>query len=115
MVLDHLSERPEGHAAAVRERPALAPRDEVSRLPDREEELEYEPRLPDPRLADERDRPNCPLVHCRRQGADERLELLHAVGERDLLVVGELDAGTCPRRDRRPGGEELLLAFHRDR
>ena len=54
--LDHLAERPERHAFAVRKRAAVAPVDEpeVSGL-DRLEELEDEPALADARDADERD------------------------------------------------------------
>ena len=54
--LDHLAERPEGHAFAVRKRAAVAPEHEaeLARL-DRLEELEDEPALADPRDADERE------------------------------------------------------------
>ena len=89
LVLDHLAERPEGHAVAVRQRAALPPGDELGALRDELEELADEAALADAGDADEGDELNRALVLRPLERAREQPPFVIAAHER-RLALGEV-------------------------
>ena len=80
--LDHLAERPERDAVAVRQAPALPPRDDVRVGLDQVVELEHEPALADPGNADERHELHGALLAGARERVREHVELAAPPDER---------------------------------
>ena len=72
----HLGQCPERHPLAVRQRPALPPRDQLEVRVDHPEELEYESALADSRDADQRDELGPPLLPRSRQRRGKSHELV---------------------------------------
>ena len=115
--LDHLRQRPEGDAFAVRQRAALAPEDEPVRIRvDRLRELPDQPALADARHADEGDELRRPLPLDAREGLEERVELLARARRAAPRRAG---ATSTPKRaraaDRLPHRDRLRLPLRLDR
>ena len=73
--LHHLGQSPERHPLAVRQRPALPPRDQLEVRLDDPEKLEDEPALADSRHADQRDQLGRPFLPCPRERRTSSVEL----------------------------------------
>ena len=111
LCLDHLRERPEGHPLAVRETAASAPRDELGVVLDDGRELEDEPRLADPRRADECDELRGVLVPGPGEGIAEKLHLGGTADERSAAALSRIGADPRARADGLPGEDRLCLAL----
>ena len=111
--LDHLAERPERDAVAVRKTTAAAPRDETGVVGERALELPDEAALPDAGHADERHELNGAVAASARDRVDDQAQLLLAADQRRerarLVRVPELRP--CAKRlvDRDGVGLSLRL------
>ena len=112
--LHDLRQRPEADAFAVRKRAALAPGREVRLGLDRLEELVDEPRLADPRDADEGDELELTLRAGAFERVAERVELALAPEER-RAGLRQVDAEARARLERLPDRDRLRLALGLDR
>jgi hypothetical protein len=114
LCLDDLGQCPEGHPLPVRERPTLAPVDELRILVDRRRELEDEPALPDPRDADERHQLGGALSTDARQRIEKNVELLLAPHEGNTSAQAEVDPVASAGLQHLPHLDGVGLAFGRD-
>ena len=112
---DHLAQRPVGDAVAVRQRPALAPRDEVRLALDRLEELPDEPALADAGNAHERDQLYRSLGPAPAEGVEEEVHLGPAADERRRGPLHDVDPEAGAALDRLPRGNRPGLALGHDR
>jgi hypothetical protein len=111
MHLDDLPERPERDPVSVREAAAASP-DRRSRQPTGKlVELGQQPTLPDPRLADDRQKPPAAFVQRRVQRSPEPFHFRSAADQAHRSRGG----GSCPGRKRTPHGHRLRLALCLDR
>ena len=113
--LDHLGERPEAHAFAVRQRAPLAPQDQLGVDLDGREELADEPALADAGDADERDELRRPFAPNPLERVAERLELTSAADERRCIRLFDVHAESRPCLHRLPDVHRLRLALRVDR
>ena len=109
--LDDLAERPEGDALGVGRRASKAEVDEVHHLVDAPEELEDEPALADPRLADDRHELRRAAAADAVEHAEQEGELRATADQRLACGLADADAPTRPRGDRLPYGDRLCLAL----
>jgi hypothetical protein len=113
--LDHLSERPEGDALAVRERPPLPPARQARHRIDALEQLPHEARFADSGNADERHELRLPLASRPRERVHEHVQLLLASHERGPPDLAHVCSEPRPRLNRLPHGNRVLLSFRVDR
>ena len=112
--LDHLRERPEGHAVAVRERAAVPPEHEAELTGfDRLEELEHEPALADARNSDKGEELRLELTRHSREHLPQQRQLAFASDER--RSSGSFDADPSPSSQGFTGRHRARLPLRRDR
>ncbi len=112
--LHHLSDRPEAHALAVRERASLTPPDEVRCLADALEELGDEPRLADPGHPDERDELRLERFTGPLERGEDRRELARSPDERQRRALLEIHPEARLGLDSLPDEQGLCLALRDD-
>ena len=119
--LQHLAERPEAHAFAVREAPPLPPPHEVGQLVDVVGERRHDAGLADPGLARDGHEPQRILVvPCARRlehPTEDRAELRELVGpaHEGGGRPARVDARARERLERAPDRQRLALALDRHR
>ena len=114
---DHLAERPECDALAIRRRASRVPVDRLDEAVDVDQELARQPTLADAARANDRDDAQTLLAARRLEEVLEQTDLLAAADERRLEGLGAVapatlsdDAQCAPRGNRRLLALELLIA-----
>src|SRR4051794_6360862 len=96
------------------ERAPLAPEDQFGNELDRQEELVDQPRLADPRHADERHELRLAVGAHADKGVDQEIELLLAAEQRRLHLLDDVDPESRPRLIRLPYPDRIRLSLGLD-